>query len=114
MKDGSNQLPAMGAAALGTGAALTAAVAGACCVGPAVAPILLSILGTGGLIAAAGLHLYTPWLLLASGLMLAYAFRQVHRARACSRRRVAQFITYAAAFLWCLSATYALYGFLHE
>jgi hypothetical protein len=123
MKTG-KPVSAIGAATVGTGAALTAGVAGACCVGPAVAPILVTILGASGLAAVSGLRPYTPWLLLASGAMLGFSFWQTHRRPACAVEgsaiafpfglRVARFITWAAALLWFASAIYALYGFLNE
>src|SRR5260370_27952801 len=69
---------AIGAAAAGTGAVLTATVASACCVGPAVAPIFLSVLGASGLALVAGLRPYSPWILLLSALLLAFSFRQVY------------------------------------
>jgi mercuric ion transport protein len=118
------QASAIGAATVGTGAALTAGVASACCVGPAVAPILVTILGAGGLAAVSGVRPYTPWLLLASGAMLGFSFWQTYRRPACAVEgsaitppfglRVARFITWAAALLWLASAIYALYGFLNE
>ena len=118
------QVGAIGAASVSTGAALTAGVASACCVGPAMAPILVTILGASGLAAVSGLRPYTPWLLLASGAMLGFSFWQTHRRPACVAEgraitlpfsfRVARFITWAAALLWLASAIYALYGFLNE
>jgi hypothetical protein len=118
------QVSAIGAASVGTGAALTAGVASACCASPAVAPILVTILGASGLAAVSGLRSYTPWLLLASGAMLGFSFWQTHRRPACEVEgsaitlpfglRVARIITWAAALLWLASALYALYGFLNE
>jgi hypothetical protein len=115
---------AIGAATVGTGAALTAGIAGACCVGPALAPIFVTVLGAGGLAAVAGLRPYTPWLLLASGPMLGFSFWQTYRRSACAVEgaatpvpfglRLARYITWAAALLWLASAAYAIYGFLNE
>jgi hypothetical protein len=121
MKEGS----ALGAAAAGTGAAITAAVASACCVGPSLAPIFLSVLSAGGLAAAAGLRPYAPWLLLLSALALGFSFRQLYvRETACAvdgpptpgsrSTRVARYITWAAAILWVVALSYSVYGFLHE
>ena len=69
------------AAGGGIGAALVATVAGACCVGPVVSPILVSVLGAGGAARAAGLKPYSPWLLLGSLLLLGLGFWSVHRRR---------------------------------
>jgi hypothetical protein len=120
----SSELPAIGAATVGTGAVLTAAVAGACCVGPALAPIFLTVLGASGLVAISGLRPYTPWLLLGSAAMLTFSFRQLYRTKVCAtgtpqRRpsigmRVARFVVWIAACLWLVSTTYAVYGLLHE
>lgn len=123
MKTG-KQVGAIGAATVGTGAALTAGVASACCVGPALAPIFVAILGAGGLAAVSGLRPFTPWLLLASGAMLAFSFWQTHRRPPCTADgseiarpfglRVARFVTWAAAALWLVSVALAVYGFLNE
>jgi hypothetical protein len=119
-----HELPAIGAATVGTGAVITAAVASACCVGPALAPIFLAILGASGLVAVSGLRPYTPWLLLGSAAMLVFSFRQLYRTNACaagsparrtsSGMRVARFVVWIAACLWLVSTTYAVYGLLHE
>lgn len=120
----SNELPAIGAATVGTGAVLTAAVAGACCVGPALAPVFLAVLGASGLVAVSGLRPYTPWLLLGSAAMLMFSFRQLYLTKACAAgapssrpstgMRVARFVVWSAACLWLVSTTYAVYGLLHE
>lgn len=120
----SNELPAIGAATAGSAAVFTAAVAGACCVGPALAPVFVSVLGASGLATVSGLRPYTPWLLVLSAALLAFSFRQVYRAYACAvsnaggsvslRVRAARFIVWIAAAFWCLSAAYAVYGLLHE
>jgi hypothetical protein len=115
---------AIGAATIGTGAALTAGVAGACCVGPALAPIFLAILGSSGLIAVSTLRPYTPWMLLGSAAMLAFSFRQAYRPQRCPAggaqtatpigTRVARVVTWAAAVLWLASTVYAIYGLINE
>ncbi len=113
------ETPTIGAASLATGSALTAAVAGACCVGPSLAPLLLPILGATGLIAVASLRPYTIWLELLAALMLAFSFRQAYRRRAGCQSvptglRVARAVTVLASALWLVSVAYALYGFTHE
>ena len=120
----SQQAGAIGAAAAGTGAAMTAGFASACCVGPAVAPILMTVLGSSGLIAISYLRPYTPWMLAASALMLAFSFRQSYRRTACEPDgavapiprgvRIARVITWIAAIAWVASAAYAVYGLLNE
>jgi hypothetical protein len=120
---GASEVSAIGAAGLGTGAALTAGVAGACCAGPALAPIFLSVLGASGLATVSGLRPFTPWLLLASALMLGFSFWSSYRRPACvesvappiSRAvRVVRVVTWLAATLWLASAAYSIYGFLNE
>jgi MerT mercuric transport protein len=123
MKTG-KQLSAIGSAAVGTGAALTAGVASACCVGPALAPFFVAVLGAGGLAAVSGLRPYTPWMLLASGALLGLTFRQVYRPTECGTQsspttlpaglRVARVIAWAAAAFWLASTIFATYGFFHE
>lgn len=70
---------ALGAATAGAGASLLAGVAGACCVGPTIAPLIVGALGAGGAAWAAGLEPYSPYLLAGSGLLLAYAFTALYR-----------------------------------
>jgi MerT mercuric transport protein len=123
MKTG-EQVVAVGAATVGTGAALTAGVASACCVGPALAPVFLTVFGAGGLAAVAGLRPYTPWMLLASGAMLGFSLKQTHRRIPCSvdgsvvpiplSLRIARLVTWTAVLFWLASTSYAVYGFLHE
>ena len=120
----SNELPAVGAATVGTGAALTAAVASACCVGPALAPVFLSVFGASGLVAVSYLRPYTLWLLLASGAMLLFSFVQLYRKNACAvdgapsglshGLRIARVVVWLAAFFWLASTAYAVYGLFHE
>lgn len=118
-----NEVSAIGAAGLGTGAALTAGVASACCVGPALAPIFLSVLGASGLATVSGLRPFTPWLLLGSALVLGFSFWLSYHRPACadgiappiSRAvHVARVVTWLAATLWVASAAYSVYGFLNE
>ena len=105
---------AVGAAAAGIGAALTAAVASACCAGPALAPLLLSVVGAGALADVAGLRPYAPFLFALSAGMLAFGFRQAYRKPACAASRVTRGVAWFGAVLWFASLFYALYGFLHE
>ena len=118
------QAGAIGAATVGTGAALTAGVAGACCVGPALAPIFLAILGSSGLIAVTSLRPYTPWMLAASAAMLGFSFWQIYRRPSCAAdgtplpvsfgARIARIVVWMAAVLWLVSTAYAVFGLLHE
>ncbi|MGA7285173.1 MAG: mercuric transporter MerT family protein [Candidatus Cybelea sp.] len=118
-----NGASAIGAAGLGTGAALTAGVASTCCVGPALAPVFLSVLGASGLASVSGLRPFTPWLLLGSALMLGFSFWSSYRRPACAdgiappisrAAHVARVVTWLAAVLWIISAAYSAYGFLNE
>jgi len=118
------EVSAVGAATIGTGAVLTATVASACCVGPALAPILVSVLGSSGLAAVAGLRPYSPWLLLGSAAMLAFSFRQAYRKQPCAEVgvrfpvprgvRFARVVLGAAGVLWLISGAYAAYGMLQQ
>ena len=114
---------AIGAAGVGTSAALTAALASACCVGPSIAPIAMSLLGAGGLIAVSGLRPYTPILLVGAALMLAFSFRQCYwkpevrcedSTRISRGLRIARIITWIASLLWLVSVADSIYGFIHE
>ncbi|HEY2473845.1 MAG TPA: mercuric transporter MerT family protein [Candidatus Cybelea sp.] len=118
-----SQAGAIGAATVGTGAALTAGIASACCVGPALAPIFVSVLGASGLVAVSGLRPYTPWLLIASAAMLGFSFLQTYRRPACATGgsasvsigvRIARVVTWAAAALWLASTAYSIYGLVNE
>jgi hypothetical protein len=68
-----------GVATVGSGAAVTAAAASACCSGPLIAPLLVSFLGAGGAAWAAGFKPYAPYALAGSLVMLLYAFRSAYR-----------------------------------
>lgn len=107
---------AVGTAGAGTGAALTATLASACCVGPSLAPLAVWILGAGGLVAVSALRPYAPYLLAAAALMLAFSFRSAYAQRSCVTRgvRFARFVTWIAAILWLLSLADSIYGFFHE
>ena len=65
----------LGAATGGIGAALAAVVASACCVGP----LLVSVLGVSGAVAAAGLAPYRPYLLGLSAILLGVGFWLFYR-----------------------------------
>ncbi len=114
---------AVGAATVGTGAVLTATVATACCAGPALAPIFLSVLGASGLAAVSGLRPYSPWLFLLSAAMLAFSFRQVLRKPTCAvdgsivpvtrSMQIVRATLFVAATVWVVSVAYAIYG-LHQ
>lgn len=113
---------ALGAAATGTGGSLLALVAGACCAGPVIAPLIVGVLGAGGAAWAAGLQPYSPYLLAASGLLIAYTFIALYAPASCApeddgamtppggkaRRRatpkwtlrLAKAVAWFAAFVW--------------
>lgn len=101
---------AWGATAGGAGAALLSTATAACCI-PVVAPVLVSVLGVGGAVWAAGLRPYSPYVLAASGVLLAYAFRAVYRRRPPSsgascptgRPRAVRIVLWASGLLWLLA-----------
>jgi hypothetical protein len=102
---------AIGAAAAGAGAAALATAAGACCV-PIIAPLVVGVLGASGAAWAAGLKPYSPAILVASGLLLAWGFwlgykpRPVVEDEACAARRPrsAQLVLWLAAAIWAIAA----------
>lgn len=75
--DGSRGL---GAAAAGLGAGTVALAASACCV-PVLSSLLVTLLGVGGAVWAAGLEPWAPWILLGSGIALVGAAWLVYRPR---------------------------------
>ena len=99
------------AAGVGAGAALTATLAGACCISPTLAPLIVGVLGVSGAVTLAGIKPYTPWLLGASFLMLAYAFWSAYRRRgecAVKPRRGVRAMLWISALVWTLAAANAL------
>lgn len=107
---------AIATASTGIASALLTVVAGACCVSPVLAPILVSVLGASGAVWAAGLKPYGWWILGASAAFLALGFWSVYRPRAaCStadvRRpnrvldRVAKLSLWIGAVFWVAGAT---------
>jgi hypothetical protein len=72
---------ALGAAGAGVGAAVVTLVAGACCVSPVLAPLIVGVLGASGAVWAASLKPYSAWILIAAGLALAGGFWTVYRPR---------------------------------
>lgn len=96
-------LQASGAAVAGTGASAAAVVAGACCTGPTLSPVIVGVLGAGGAAWAAGFSSWAPWLLAGALLLLAVGFHRAYRGgRACRRRstRVARVILWFAGATW--------------
>jgi hypothetical protein len=68
-------------------------------------------LGVSGAVALAGIKPYTPWLLGASFLMLAYSFWSAYRRRGDCRmkpRRGVQTMLWISALIWLLAAANTL------
>lgn len=105
-----SDLEAWGAATSGAGAAVLATAATACCA-PILAPLIVSVLGVGGAIWAAGLEPYSPYILAGAGLLLAYGFRTVYRRRplpagaSCPARspRSVRIVLWASGLLWVVA-----------
>jgi hypothetical protein len=101
-----------GSAAVGLGAAVVAAVAGLCCIGP----ITVALLGAGGAVAAAGLKPYRLPLLLASAVFLAVGYWRVYwpaptvAGAACPIRggRYVRAALWGASAMWVMAATLML------
>ena len=101
----------IGAAATGFGAAAVTVVALSCCVSPVLAPMLVAVLGAGGVVWAANLKPYSGLILAAAGVLLAGGFWSVYRPRpTCEadsisgRTRVLPFV--AKAMLWASAVTW--------
>ena len=112
---------AVGSATVGVGAAVTATLAGVCCTGPVIAPIVVGILGASGAAAAAGLKPYTLYLFAASAILLAIGVYSVRNAiRKCTlgaatsarptSLRVANVVLWVGAVIWIASAAFTLYA----
>ncbi|MGB6985940.1 MAG: hypothetical protein WBD74_08235 [Candidatus Aquilonibacter sp.] len=72
-------------AAVGMGSATTAAIASACCAGPALGPLVVSVFGAGGAVALEGFRPYAIPLLILSGLAIVASFWMSARgAKRCS------------------------------
>jgi len=97
------EIAEVGSSAGAVGAALTAAAAALCCIGP----LALTLLGVNGMILAAGLKPYRFHLLLGSILMLGLAFWVVYHplrvgGAACSTRsaRLTRVVLWLATLVW--------------
>ena len=107
--DSREHLSAWGAAGTGAGAAALATAATACCV-PVLAPLLISVLGVGGSVWAAGLKPYSLVILALSGVLLSFGFWTVYRrpavaGRACAVKRplLIRWALWLAAALWAVA-----------
>ena len=102
----------IGAAATGFGAAAVTVVALSCCVSPVLAPMLVAVLGAGGVVWAATLKPYSGLILAAAGVLLAGGFWTVYRPRpscgvsptSAGRTRILPFV--AKAMLWASAVTW--------
>lgn len=65
----------------GLAAAALTIVAASCCVSPALAPLIVGVLGASGAVWAASLQPYAWWILGVSGLCLGAGFWTVYRPR---------------------------------
>jgi hypothetical protein len=82
VRDSARDVGALGAATTGIGAAIVTLVAGACCVSPVLAPLIVGVLGASGAVWVASLKPYA-WLVLGiAGLSLVGGFWTVYRPRA--------------------------------
>jgi hypothetical protein len=103
---------ALGAGVAGAGSALVAALASSCCVGPAIAPLVVAVLGAGGAAWAASLQPYSPYLLggslslLVYGLWIAYKRRPVCVQESCPPRagRGVKTVLWVSVAIWSIAA----------
>ncbi len=90
-----SELACAAGAALGLGGAGTAAAVSACCAGPAVGPLVISLLGASGAVALEGLRPYTLALLVLSAFVIGASFRlRAHRVR---------WLLWLSVFVWLAS-----------
>jgi hypothetical protein len=80
-REAARDVGTLGAATTGVGAALLTIVAGACCVSPVLAPLIVGVLGASGAVWAASLKPYSLLILAIAGLSLAVGFWSVYRPR---------------------------------
>ena len=105
---------------MSAGSAVAAAAASVCCVGPAVGPLLVSLLGASGTVALEGLRPYAPTIIVLSGALLAWSFWLNHRNRkACAVGRAAAIVTrtshallWLSMLVWLAAAIAVAYGFV--
>lgn len=79
-----------------------AGVTGACCAGPALGPLTVSLLGASGAVWVAGLKPYSPYVLGGSFLLLCWGFWSRRRERVCAVSE-GQRPPRSAAMLWIAS-----------
>lgn len=78
---GRGDLEVAGTALAGSGAATTATLVAACCVGTVLGPLIVAALGVSGAVWLAGLKPYSPYLLAGAFLLLAYGFWSLYGNR---------------------------------
>ena len=113
-----SQAPRIGGATVAAGGALAAAAASICCAGPAVGPLLVSLLGAGGAVAFEGLRPYSPYIVAASGIILGWTIASSRRAEQCAPDKPGRFgrsftrgMLWVSAALWLAAAIGVAYGF---
>ena len=108
---GGSEGAAVGSAGTSAGAALGAVMIAGCCAGPALGPLIVALFGVSGAVALAGLKPYTPFILAASGAMLAFSFWTTYRpGRACAvstprtfAARISRPLLWVSAIVWIAS-----------
>lgn len=93
------------------GTLIASALAGICCIGPAIALVTGASMGVLGTLMV--LDPYRPWLLAAGGVMLGYSFEKLYvRKEACvceadfKSRRASRVLFWLAAALFLVALTY--------
>jgi hypothetical protein len=77
-------LRAAGAASASVGSAIAAVLGTACCTGPMLGPLIVTVLGASGAATLAGIKPYTPYVLLLSFALLLLAFWSTkHQSQRC-------------------------------
>ena len=94
------RLASAAGAVAGMGGASTVAAVSVCCVGPALGPLLLSVLGIGPVVALEGMRAYTIPMLAASSVLIGLSFWSSARQKNCSGRLAAFFCAASRTMSW--------------
>ena len=101
------RLASAAGAAAGMGGASSVVAVSICCAGPAIGPLLLSVLGIGPTVALEALHRYTIPMLAGSAVLIGLSFWSSARQKNCSGRLPAFFCAASRAMSWISAIVWA-------